>query len=169
MFLVLVYADNGVVKEGNLEMMFLEAEVKPEKKKVVKERIIPIENKRAEEKKKPAKKKRKEILHFKNKLEKVLFYALLPVLVLAVIAFIWVQIIMEQISPGYIVRGLIFTLIIVACMVFDPVSVLSVWLVISAIQQGASLYVIVMLIGLCTYVNTISIRYGVFGLWMLFR
>ena len=76
---------------------------------------------------------------------------------------------MEEANPGYFLRVGSFLLVIVACIVFGPALVFSAWLVISVIQRGASLYVIIGVIALCIYVNAVLARYGLLGAWLLFR
>lgn len=107
-----------------------------------------------------------EKLHFRSKVEKVLFYTLTLVAV-AILAF-GIYIYLEADPEALKIQG-IALLITVACILFSPAVVFEGWLVISIIRQGASFLNVALLIAICTYINYVLGRYGLLGAWILFR
>lgn len=110
-----------------------------------------------------------KLLHFNSKREKVLFWICVPIGVLTLAALIWTEVVMEEIYPGHIGRLAIATLVIIACVVLSPAVVIEAWMLWEIIRSGLSFPNIVLFLIICSYVNRILSRYGVLGMWILFR
>lgn len=107
-----------------------------------------------------------EKLHFRSKVEKVLFYTLTLVAV-AILAF-GIYIYLEADPEALKLQG-IALLITAGCVLFSPIVVFEGWLVLSIISQGASFLNVALLIIICAYINYVLGRYGLLGAWILFR
>ena len=105
-------------------------------------------------------------IHFKNKFEKVLFYSLVGLAAAMLVFYIYIY---ATADPEALKIQGIATLVVIACIIFGPALVFETWLVVSIIQQGASFLNVMLLIGICLYINTVLSRYGLLGAWILFR
>lgn len=111
----------------------------------------------------------RKLIHFNSRREKVLFWICVPIGILTLAALIWTEDVMEEIYPGHIGRLAIATLILIACVAFSPAVVIEGWMLWEIIRSGLSFPNIVLFLIICSYVNSILSRYGVFGMWILFR
>ena len=107
-----------------------------------------------------------EKFHFRNKAEKILFYALVIVAIMLLTFGIYIYLIAD---PEALKLQGIALLISIACILVGPVIVFEGWLVISVISKGASFLNVLLLIAICTYINHVLGRYGLLGAWILFR
>ena len=107
-----------------------------------------------------------EKFHFRNKAEKVLFYALVMVAVIILAFGIYFYMISDP--EALKIQG-IALLVTIACILVGPMIVFEGWLVISIIIKGASFLNVLLLIAICTYINFVLGRYGLLGAWILFR
>ena len=115
-------------------------------------------------------KEKKELIHFKNKFEKVMFYILLFVYIVLVsfMAFIY-----WQIGDYFnMVAILLLPVIILAAVILLGTGLI--WIILECyigyqgIKQGLPFPHLVLYIGICCYINSIVSNYGVLGVWILF-
>ena len=116
-------------------------------------------------------KEKKELIHFRNKFEKITFYlVLLPVYLVLVLfmAYIYWQI-GDYLNIALI---LLFPLtVLVGVILFGTGLIL---LVIEGIigylmiRQGATLPNIILYLGICCFIDSVLSNYGLLGIWILF-
>ena len=105
-------------------------------------------------------------IHFKSKFEKVLFW----ILVVIAVALLSFTIYFLAISdPEALKLHGIATLVLIACVIFGPVTVFETWLLVGVIKRGAEWYNVLLLIVIFLYINTALDRYGLLGAWIMFR
>lgn len=116
-------------------------------------------------------KEKKELIHFKNKFEKVMFYILVMIYVALVsfMAFIY-----WQIGDYFnMVCVLLFPLIMFAVLILFGTGLI--WIVLEGyigyqiIKQGLPFPNLILYIGICCYINSVVSDYGLLGIWLLFR
>lgn len=103
---------------------------------------------------------------FKSDFERTLFCVLVGVAVAALTFTLYFLAISDP--EALKIQGLAL-LVVIACVVFGPALVFETWLVTCVIRDGISWPNVLLLIGICLYINTVLDRYGLLGAWLLFR
>ena len=111
-------------------------------------------------------KKKFEIFHYHSKAEKIACRILQVIFVLLLSFYIYIY---AEADPEALKIQGIALLVTIACVVFGPVLVFETWLTIGIIKRGASLSNVLLLIGICLYINSVLNTYGLLGAWILFR
>ena len=107
-----------------------------------------------------------EIFHYHSKAEKIVCRILQVILVLLLSFYIYI---LAEADPEALNIQGIALLVTIACLIFGPVLVFETWLTVGIIKSGASLPNVLLLIGICIYINSVLNTYGLFGAWILFR
>lgn len=113
-----------------------------------------------------ADRKKLELFYFRNKTERTIFYILVVITLIIFATGIYFYLISDP--EALKVQG-IALLVTIACVIFGPGLVFETWLIITCVKKGATAYEVIMLIVLCLYVNSILDKYGLLGVWILFR
>ena len=111
-------------------------------------------------------KKKFEIFHYHSKAEKIVCRILQVILVLLLSFFSYIY---AEVDPEALKTQGIALLVTIACVVFGPVLVFETWLTVCVIKDGATLPNVLLLIGICLYINSVLNTYGLLGAWILFR
>jgi hypothetical protein len=111
-------------------------------------------------------KKKFEIFHYHSKAEKIVCRILQVILVLLLSFYIYI---LAEADPEALKIQGIALLVTIACVVFGPVLVFETWLTVCVIKDGATLPNVLLLIGICLYINSVLNTYGLLGAWILFR
>ena len=113
-----------------------------------------------------AEKKKFEIFHYHSETEKIVC-RILWVIFFLLLGFCIVM--LAEADPEVLKTQGIALLVTIACVVFGPVLVFETWLTVCVIKDGATLPNVLLLIGICIYINSVLNTYGLLGAWILFR
>ena len=111
-------------------------------------------------------KKKFEIFHYRSETEKIICRILWVVFFLLLGFCICI---LAEVDPEALKIQGIALLVTIACVVFGPVLVFETWLTVGIIKRGATLPNVLLLIGICIYINSVLNTYGLLGAWILFR
>lgn len=103
---------------------------------------------------------------FKSDFERTLFCVLVGIAV-AMLTFTLYFLAISD--PEALKMQVVVLLVAIACVIFGPLLVFETWLVSCVIKDGTTWPNVLLLIGICLYINNLLDRYGLLGAWMLFR